>query len=274
MVRGLADPSEAPLRRLPREEADLHIGARYTWVLALDHVSYLDGDMSDALASIATGAGWAARKYYTDHDVTLYATRRRAIINGIGEIVPRDDLADRCLRVHLPAIPDDGHRDEATLYAAYDASRPAILGAIYDAAAVALCRLPGLRMTAAPRMADHAHWIAAAERALPWAPGADIAMLTEARRTARADAVEGSMVATAVRNLRHRGRLVGYRERPPGRAGGSGAGRDAPPPRVARHAPCPPHGPGAGRACAARRGTRDRPRGARRADPPPPGRRQ
>ncbi len=208
MVIGLVDPSEAPLRRLPREEMDLHVQARYVWVLGLDNVTYIDGWLSDALASIATGAGWAGRKYHTDDDVTISAALRPLVLNGIGDIVPRDDLRDRCLSVHLPAMGDDAHRPEDALWRDYYALRPALLGAIYDSVSTALRRLPGLHLPHAPRMADHACWIAAAEPALPWDPPTDphhpsayLDMLAVARRTGRADAVEGSPVARAVRDL-------------------------------------------------------------------------
>ena len=55
--------------------------------------------------------------------------------------------------------------------AAFEAARPRILGALLDAIAVGLKRLPATRLPGLPRMADFALWASACEQAF-WPDGA------------------------------------------------------------------------------------------------------
>ncbi|MDQ3477340.1 MAG: hypothetical protein M3492_13715 [Actinomycetota bacterium] len=45
----------------------------------------------------------------------------------------RGDLLDRAITVELPRIPDHERRLERDLWAAFEAERPALLGALLDA---------------------------------------------------------------------------------------------------------------------------------------------
>ena len=62
MLRALVDPSEAPLRSVPRNEHDLFIATRSAHVLALDNLSGVPAWLSDALCRLSTGGGYAARE--------------------------------------------------------------------------------------------------------------------------------------------------------------------------------------------------------------------
>jgi hypothetical protein len=61
VLRALVDPSSAPLRTAPREERDLMIAARNTWLLSFDNISHLPPWFSDALCRLASG-GWFFHK--------------------------------------------------------------------------------------------------------------------------------------------------------------------------------------------------------------------
>jgi hypothetical protein len=88
------------------------------------------------------------------------------ILNGIEEIVNRPDLADRAVFLTLEPIPEDKRRPENELWAACEADRPRILGALLDAVVMGLARLPATRLEQLPRMADFAIWATACETAL------------------------------------------------------------------------------------------------------------
>ena len=94
------------------------------------------------------------------------------MLNGIEEVVTRNDLLDRSIIVYLPSIPPDRRRPEKRFWREFEQERPAILGAILDAVSAATGER-GHRhaSTEHPRMADFAEWIVAAEPALPWKPG-------------------------------------------------------------------------------------------------------
>lgn len=201
LLRALVDPSAAPLRGMPRNEHDLHVSARNSHVLAFDNVSGLKPWLSDALCSLATGGGFATRTLYTDAEETIFEGCRPVVLTGIADIADRPDLLDRALLVTLPRIPEEKRRTEDQLWRAFEAARPALLGALLDAVSGALVSLPSLRLEALPRMADFAHWTTAAERTLGWEPGTFMAAYTGNRESVTQDALDADPVGGAVRTF-------------------------------------------------------------------------
>jgi hypothetical protein len=146
ILRALLDPNTAPLRALPREDRDLFIAASNGHVLAFDNVSGLPPWISDTLCRLATGGGFALRQLYSDQEEVLFDAARPVILNGIEEIVTRPDLADRAVFLTLEPIQEERRRPEAELWAAFEAVRPQLLGALLDAVVVGLRRLPETRL--------------------------------------------------------------------------------------------------------------------------------
>ena len=138
VLRALIDPNKAPIRSLPRDERDLMIAATNGWCLAFDNLSHLQDWQSDALCRISTGGGFAARELYTDQDETILDVQRPVMLNGIEEVVTRNDLLDRSIIVYLPSIPPERRQPEKRFWREFEQARPAILGAILDAVSTAL----------------------------------------------------------------------------------------------------------------------------------------
>ena len=201
MARALVDPAEAPLRTLPRSERDLMISATHAWVLAFDNLSGLPQWLSDAFCRLATGGGFAARQLYTDSDEVVFSAMRPLILNGIDDVAARQDLVDRAITQSLPPIPDEKRRREEEIWSEFEALRPRLLGALLDAVSCALRRESSVRLKRSPRMADFAHWIVAAEPALPWHEGTFLAAYEDNRRESVDVALEADLVASAVRGL-------------------------------------------------------------------------
>lgn len=171
LIAGVIDPKRPPLRSVPRSEQDLIIGAQAGWVYGLDNLSSMPEWVADALCRLATGAGLGFRQLYTDDEEKIFEARRPIILNGIVNVANRGDLADRALLVHLPRIPADARRTEEEIEAVFEPLRAGILGALLDAVAEALSKRSSVNLHRAPRMADFASWVVAAEGALPWEPG-------------------------------------------------------------------------------------------------------
>ena len=110
MLRALVDPSEAPLRSVPRNEHDLFIATRSAHVIALDNLSGVSAWLSDALCRLSTGSTFATRELYSDDEEVVISAERPLILNGIDEVVARGDLADRAIFLTLNAIPDADRR--------------------------------------------------------------------------------------------------------------------------------------------------------------------
>lgn len=198
ILRRLIDPNEAGLRSAPRDEHDLVIAATNAHVIAFDNLSGVPTWLSDGLCRIATGAGFATRKLYSDADETIFSGARPIMSNGIGGVAVRPDLLDRTIRVILKPIPENQRRKLGDLMAAFDKARPKLLGALLDAASMALRRRNDVVLKSLPRMADFAHWIVAAEPALPWASGKFLTVYATNRKDSNALAIEASAVGAAI----------------------------------------------------------------------------
>ena len=195
MARGLIDPNTAALRRPPRDDRDLMIGAQNGWVVALDNLSGLAPALSDALCTLATGGGFATRELFTDGDEKLFDATRPIMLNGIEDVATRADLLDRALCLTLPTVSEADRRDEDELWRTFAAVRPRVLGALLDAVSAAMRNLPTTRLAGKPRMADFALWVAAAEPVMPWGPGAFQRAYAGNRGTANELALEASIIA-------------------------------------------------------------------------------
>jgi hypothetical protein len=198
LLRSFIDPNVVPLRTQPRDEGDLLIAAIHGAVVALDNLSELPRWLSDALCRLATGGGLSKRELYTDAEEILLDARRPVLLTAIGEVATASDLLDRCLTVVLPPIPSEQRRTEAEVEALAAAARPAILGALLDAAVVGLRNLPTIHMERRPRMADFATWVEAAAPALGWEPGTFLDALEANRRTTDAVAIEALPIGPAL----------------------------------------------------------------------------
>jgi hypothetical protein len=181
-LRHLIDPHDCPLGNVPREERSLGVKALGNHVVALDNLSRVPDWLSDALCRVATGAGFSERKLYTDSEESTLRVCRPLLLNGIAsEMLGRPDLLDRALMVELPVIPEEARKPEADFWCDLEAARPKLLGALLDAAAVGLQRLPDIRLDRLPRMADFARWVEACGPALGLKPGDFVGTLAEVR---------------------------------------------------------------------------------------------
>ena len=199
-LRALLDPNTAPLRALSREDRELFIAATNGHVLTFDNVSGLPGWISDTLARLATGGGFAVRQLYTDQDEVLFDAARPVVLNGIEDFVTRPDLADRAIFLTLEPIPEERRRSEKELWAAFNKACPQILGALLDAISFGLRRLPDTKLERLPRMADFALWATACEGAF-WDEGTFWRAYAGNRDEAIDSIIEADPVGSAVRSL-------------------------------------------------------------------------
>jgi putative DNA primase/helicase len=171
LLRSLLDPSSPKLRSLPKSERDLAISATRAWILNFDNLSHLEGWLSDAFCRVATGGGLSTRTLFTNDSETIFRIKRPLILNGISDIATRHDLADRCLIINHPPIPEERRRTEREIDEEWSKVRPRILGALLIAASTALRNIGQVKLDRLPRMADFAEWVTAAEAYLPWEKG-------------------------------------------------------------------------------------------------------
>lgn len=165
---GLLDPHSATLRVLSRDDRDILIAARNSWLQAKDNVSHLSQWTSDAFCRLATGGAISTRTLYTNDEETILNAKRPLLLNGITNFLEQQDLVDRALVVTLPTIPESERLPEAELARRYEEARPAALGALLDVVAAGIARSGERHLVRLPRMADFAEWIVACCPALGW----------------------------------------------------------------------------------------------------------
>lgn len=201
VVRALIDPNQSPVRAEPREVRDLLIAARNGWLVVLDNLSSVRDWLSDALCRLSTGGGLSSRQLYTDSEEIVLDAQRPQIITGIEDVATRSDLLDRAIIIDLPRLSDADREPESAFWERFEAARPAILGALLDAASMALAGEAGVRLDRLPRMADATRWVTAAEPALGWEPGSFVRAYTGNRGEAHELALDASALAGALRDL-------------------------------------------------------------------------
>jgi len=201
LLASLVDPRSPELLAGPLDARDLMVVARHSWVLAFDNLSRIEPWLLDAFCRLSTGGGFVTRRLFTDADEMRFDAMRPMILTGITDIVTRGDLLDRALIIRLPPIPEDRRRAESEFWREFEGCRPRILGALLDALALALGRLPHLQAPALPRMADFARFSLAAAPSLGLSEREALGILGSAREEAVAVTLEYSPLVATVEAL-------------------------------------------------------------------------
>ncbi|MEU2231871.1 ATP-binding protein [Streptomyces vietnamensis] len=194
MLLRIIEGMSSDLRRAPKDEENLIAAVAAGWVTALDNLSHLTPDMSDAMCCIVTGAENVKRALFTDGDVVRSRYRKPLLLTGIDVGVIRPDLAERLLplRLERPKV----RRTEAELWAEFGEILPVILGSLLDL--TVKVRATQADIPTDLRMADFAHLCAQLDAATSF--GA-----LDAYRTSlddlNDDVIEGDLLAQTV--LKH-----------------------------------------------------------------------
>ncbi|WP_030892481.1 hypothetical protein [Streptomyces sp. NRRL S-1868] len=191
MLVRIVEGMTGDLRRAPKDEESLITAVAAGWVTALDNLSHLTPDLSDAMCCIVTGAESAKRALFTDGDVFLSRYRRPLLMTGIDVGVIRPDLAERLLplRLERPKV----RRTEAELWADYAEALPVILGSLLDL--TVQVRAAEAETPTDLRMADFAHLCAQLDAATGF--GA-LAAYRASQDDLTDDVIEGDLLAQAV----------------------------------------------------------------------------
>uniref|UniRef100_UPI0031D57DB9 ATP-binding protein n=1 Tax=Streptomyces hawaiiensis TaxID=67305 RepID=UPI0031D57DB9 len=162
MLIRLIEGMTGDLRRAPKDEDNLIAAVAAGWVTALDNLSHMTPDLSDAMCCIVTGAESVKRALFTDGDVFRARYRRPLLLTGIDVGVIRPDLAERLLplRLERPKV----RRTEAELWTEYAEALPVMLGSLLDL--TVKVRAATAETPTDLRMADFAHLCAQLDAAM------------------------------------------------------------------------------------------------------------
>lgn len=203
----LVDASPSPVQPAPRDLDRWALLASNAWIIALDNLTSIAADMSDALCRAVTGDGLIRRELYTNDGLVVSTFRRPIILTAIAPGAIKGDLAERCIDVELERIDPGRRTTQQELDAAFAKDRPFILGALLDLTAKVLAALPTVRLASTPRMADFARLLAAFD-AVTGSRSLDRYTGQEVGRNAQA--VDDDPVGAMLRDLVHeRDELIG-----------------------------------------------------------------
>ena len=200
LLRRIVDPHAIDLREPPTDARNFVAAIKNSYVLAFDNVSRIPPWLSDSMCRIATGTGSVGgRALYTDTDEVAFVACRPILLNGIPDFVEREDLADRSLTVHLPAISPRDRKDDDTYWHEVEAAMPEMLGALFNSVALAYQNVDTYEIEEKPRMANFAQWVCAGfgeQKALDF-----LEVIKTDRREAHEQTLEHNVVAQAIIGL-------------------------------------------------------------------------
>ena len=201
ILRLLIDPQACPVLALPESTRDLMATALNGWLLVYENISTIPDWLSDCVCQLAFGGGFASRTLFTNDERTVIYAQRPVILVGIDDFVARGDLRDRAVFLNLNPIPRSRRRTESSIWPAFQADYPRIMGGVLDAIAGGLRELPNVQVSDLPRMADYAVWGEATSRALGWGNETFLAAYNDNRRHASAAILDDSPLATVLLSM-------------------------------------------------------------------------
>lgn len=199
-LQKLVDPSAADLRTPPKKHDDLAAALKQSYVLPLDNLSSLSGEMSDALCRISTGGSLSKRRLFSDLDEIVVSVARPVILNGITDVCTRPDLLDRAITVRLRPI-EDRRRSAVDLNREFDEDAPGILGALLDGLVYALRNHGRSQVRTHHRLVDVLALASNAESALELPPGSFMRAFDRMATDRTESALQLSATATALREF-------------------------------------------------------------------------
>jgi len=204
-LRQLIDNNAVNLRSAPKSIEDVFVSAGCNWLACFENISHLSPAMQDALCTLATGGGYAARTLYTNKEESIIEAKRPVMINSIPNVITAQDAVDRTINVELPRIE---YREESEINAAWELAKPAIFGGLLDLFVKTLAQLPRVKLINPPRMADFTRLGEAMAQALGNPPGVFDSLYKVNRSESVGRALESSPVAVAVCEMvdKHNGR--------------------------------------------------------------------
>ena len=129
-LRRIIDANSCELRGVPKSPEDVFVSSSVNHMMSFENVSHLSAATQDAFCIVATGGGYATRKFYTNNEEVVIQAKNPIVVNAISAVITAQDLIDRAITVELPIIKE---RTEITeLRRAFEQERAAILGGLLD----------------------------------------------------------------------------------------------------------------------------------------------
>lgn len=133
IIKALVDPvGDSRPSLFPKNDADLPLMFRENYLVAFDNLQTINARLSDKLCTIVTGITESRRKLYTNDEMMHFDLCQPIILNGIHDIVKREDMLSRCIVIEIQkSIDESGVAcDKVSLMNEFMKDRPIIFGGI------------------------------------------------------------------------------------------------------------------------------------------------
>jgi hypothetical protein len=212
LLKRLVDPGGAEDSHPPKSPHDLAVVAAAQRVVALDNLSKVSLEMSDALARMATGSTIQNRALYTDAAVSFTRVEAAGVLNGISDFVVRPDLAERTLPITLSR--PTHRRTEKRIYREFEQAHPHLLAVLCDGLSSVMAHVDDveeeLDPQRAPRMIDCYCWAIAAGKAWDWGPNEFLEAMNAAQTELAEAALDTPLHQALVSMLHKASEKTGY----------------------------------------------------------------
>lgn len=204
LLKTTMDPSPVILQDQFHEIKDLIIAALHSHVIDINNVSNLNDKMQNQMCTILTGGTSTSRGLYSNHDQVTIRLHNPIIINGIGNVVTRDDLLERAILVELKKISSSNRKTEEQVISAFNKDLPLIMGGIFNTLSDILkIKQSFKKPRQLNRMADFHLLGLMAEKALAWEKGSFTKAYNENIALVQGDVIDNSPIATALIELKN-----------------------------------------------------------------------
>jgi len=168
----LMDPSQNSLQDQFRHPQDLVIAAQHSHVIGMNNVSNLSDAMQNQMCTILSGGVSSTRQLYSNDDQVTNRLHNPMIINGIGNVIDREDLLERTILIPLKKISKHVRKTEKEVLVSFQDDWPAIMGGVCDTLSkVLLLKQDFETDEKLNRMADYHQLGIMVEEILGWEPG-------------------------------------------------------------------------------------------------------
>ena len=132
IIKRIVDPCNFKVTPIPDKKDDLHVLLYNSFLCCFDNVSAISDDFSDVFCGAITGTSIAKRSLYTNGKLTVATLHNTIVINGIGVVPTRDDLAERMILIRLNKITSKERRTDTQIWQDFEKTLPEILGSIFN----------------------------------------------------------------------------------------------------------------------------------------------
>ena len=197
-IRQLIDNNSVNLRAAPKTVEDVFVSAGCGWLVSYENLSHVTPAIQDAFCTLATGGGFATRRFHTNSEENIIDVKRPIVCNSIPSVLTAQDVTDRAITLELPSIT---YREESQINAEWDKAKPAIFGGLLDLFVKTLAKMPSVELNNPPRMADFTRLGEAMAQALGHSSGKFAELYKANRSDGISRSLEASPIAVAVRDM-------------------------------------------------------------------------